>query len=35
MWIVILRGGDDGAILSYLHPSVSSSLEDNDASSFA
>jgi hypothetical protein len=32
---VILRGGEDGATLLSLHLNVSSSLEDNDASSFA
>jgi hypothetical protein len=31
---VILRGGEDGATLVSLHLNVSSSLEDNDASSF-
>jgi hypothetical protein len=35
VWIVILRGGKDGATLLSLHLSVSSNLEDNDASSFA
>jgi hypothetical protein len=33
--MVILRGGKDGATLLSLHLNVSSSLEDNDASSFA
>jgi hypothetical protein len=32
---VILRGGEDGATHLSLHLNVSSSLEDNDASSFA
>jgi hypothetical protein len=31
----IRRGGEDGATLLSLHLNVSSSLEDNDASSFA
>jgi hypothetical protein len=31
---VILRSGEDGATLLFLYPNVSSSLEDNDASSF-
>jgi hypothetical protein len=30
-----MRGGEDGATLPSLHLNVSSSLEDNDASSFA
>jgi hypothetical protein len=30
-----LRGGEDGVTLPSLDPNVSSSLEDNDASSFA
>jgi hypothetical protein len=34
-YTVILRGGEDGATLVSLHLNVSSSLEDNDASSFA
>jgi hypothetical protein len=30
-----MRGGEDGVTLPSLHLNVSSSLEDNDASSFA
>jgi hypothetical protein len=30
-----MRGGEDGATLPSLYLNVSSSLEDNDASSFA
>jgi hypothetical protein len=33
--MVILLGGEDGVTLPSLHPNMSSSLEDNDASSFA
>jgi hypothetical protein len=32
--VATLRGSEDGATFPSLHPNVSSSLEDNDASSF-